>query len=735
MFYKTELDRYTVAKPTKMQTLSYRILTNQNEVAQLLPFVVEAADSDRDSLGFFPHQVFADYARKEQLFVAIASTAEGEKYVGHLLFSLSFPKGSVLQIFVSKESRRHNIASRLLGLLKTQLTELQFISIYARVAEELVDSNRFWEQQGFYAQRLAPGGLTRKRTIVVRSHELKTPQLFQSSGISAADPLGLDQDRDSNRPLFLLDLNVLFDLGPRRKRNDQTIALFRAERMDVCSLAISSEIVTELKRTSQTVKTDPMQDLASTLPSFPVPPEDEWNRLAVELVRIVFSLPSGQDDLTTNDVSDLRHLATAIHHQLPGFVTSDQRILDSAYKLRQQYGVEVISPNSFQAQDYQYGCVESHSSSSNVILICEPAREEDDEDIRELLRRLEIDVGSLSTKWAAYDGQKSGSFRMVVKVLDTIVGYLVWPKAIASGPITACLAVAENSGRAEDTVRLMLSHLLEQVEAGSIQLIRILCPAKQVVVREVAAAFGYTRSLLRPNELQKVAVKSFVSERNWSSVRKQLIEDCGVILPEISPVFKHVHQHTPVFRPDGEQVLVPLFKLETLLAPALFCLRGRSGVLVPVQKRYSEHLLQRTAQASLLPRAHVQLVQERHYLSGPSTIRSFSPGDLMLFYESGKAHGAAAVIAVARVIRSYQRHEAVLGDVDLTASVIVKSQLANIGKAKVKTVTVFDNLLALPTHVDLSQLRKIGCGEANQLITSRKITSEQVQCILEIGLQ
>lgn len=53
--------------------------------------------------------------------------------------------------------------------------------------------------------------------IVVRSHELASPQLFGMSGISSASPFGLDFAAGAKKLVYLLDMNVLFDLGPRRQ--------------------------------------------------------------------------------------------------------------------------------------------------------------------------------------------------------------------------------------------------------------------------------------------------------------------------------------------------------------------------------------------------------------------------------------------------------------------------------------------------------------------------------------
>ena len=57
-----------------------------------------------------------------------------------------------------------------------------------------------------------------------------------------------------------------------------------------------------------------------------------------------------------------------------------------------------------------------------------------------------------------------------------------------------------------------------------------------------------------------------------------------------------------------------------------------------------------------------------------------------------------------------------------------------IGTSKAKTVTAFDNLIVLPKPVPLSSLKRIGCGEPHQLITTRPITAEQLSKILSEAL-
>lgn len=65
---------------------------------------------------------------------------------------------------------------------------------------------------------------------------------------------------------------------------------------------------------------------------------------------------------------------------------------------------------------------------------------------------------------------------------------------------------------------------------------------------------------------------------------------------------------------------------------------------------------------------------------------------------------------------------------------ITDKRVASIGTSKTKTVTAFDNLIVLPRFVPLRSLQRLNCGEAHQLISTRPITSEQLNAILSEAL-
>lgn len=709
-----------------------RILDRYADVAPFVGSAIAAADSDKNSLGVFPASVFEDFARKEQLFIAVEGNTEALSYVGHLLFEARHPKGRVLQMFVRPPFRQCGIATLLLNHLKQHLTDHAFISLYARVAEDLQDANRFWESQGFYVQSIARGGETRNRTILVRSHELDTPQLFAASGVSASDPLGLCSTSAAEVPLFLLDLNVLFDLGPRRSRNEQVLDLFKSERAGYCQLALSTEITAELERTAAVGVTDPMLAYARIFPSFPAPVTKESETLAADLANIVFPERQRANALSCNDLSDLRHLATAVHHRLTGLITNDGSILNAAAKLNERYGIHIVSPAVFRTLSAGAAKEQLLDTSEIVSLSLTSISRSEEPAVRRLLSQLGVPVAAVVAEWAAVDSNERVSNRYGVWSQDSLIGYLTWPKTFGPGIVNVRAAVDETHAAASSAARLLLGCVIEQTTTGNTSQIRLKFPAKQAQMREIAAGLGFG-GLADDTWLTKLVVPGIIAPANWAQRAAEIFSVGRVRLPDTVPAYRNIDQQVRLVRPDGNVTYVPLMALETLLSPGLFCLPGRPAVITPVRSAFAEHLLAHSPQKSLLPHARAQLYKERHYVSGAATLKQFKRGSLILFYESGKGGGIGAIVAIARVKHAYLKSQDAMQNADLDPSVLDAAALQAIGESLVKTVTAFDNIVCLERPVARATLEKLGCGSPTQLLTTRAINETQLMGILQEG--
>jgi ribosomal protein S18 acetylase RimI-like enzyme len=685
-----------------------------------------AADAYRNALGFFAKSVYEEFARGGSLYVLAKKTSGRLSYAGHLLFSCRYPRAHVLQIFVLPEHRRHGKAGDLLRHLENSLTQQGFISIYARVAEDLAEANTFWEGKQFYVQRVEQGGASRNRKILVRSHELPSPQLFPASGISSTNPLGLSVPTSNDVPLFLLDLNVLFDVMPRRLRHEDAAALFQAERVTACRLAVSNEIREELKRTAHGGRTDPMEAYISIFPSFPLVHGAESEALLRELAALVFP---EERVLGDSDKSDLRHLATAIQHDLAGFITSDDAILTASSLIQTKYGLQVVSPAAFRMDSSPAVAGASFDVSSDSTLRLAPVTADEEPVVRVLLSKAGLSGSAIASVWCPAEAQVAS--RMAIWKGSTALGYLTWMNRFpGSETAVARIMVDETDLQALAAGRILLTHLLEQLASSGPRHIGLELPGHQSLLRELALGLGF-RGAPGQAQLTKLALGRVFTRTTWDAYRKELSTKGGPRLPDTVPDYRSIDQQITVFTPDGNQAHVSLDLLETLLSPALLCLPGRPAIITPIQRRFSEALLGHSRQTPLLPRGNASTYQDRHYLASPRSLSCFKRGALMFFYESGKQ---GTLVALARVRQAYLRPEDA-SSADLRQSVLTEANLADIGKSETKTVAVFDNIFHLPRGVPLSSLQRIGCGRPNDLITTRPITDTQLQEILVEAFQ
>ncbi len=712
------------------------ILERFHEVEPYLDRVIGWANSDRNALGFLPAQVFAEQARKGNLLIAATVAGQGGlEYAGHLLFDARQSKAKVLQIFVKPEMRHISVARRLLDRLKEHLTELHFISIYANVAEDLRDANSFWMKNGFYVQRIRPGGKARNRKILVRCHELSSPQLFERSGITTRNPFGLDMESHGDKPIYLLDLNVLFDLRPRRSRYTVTLDLFRAERHGVCQLALSAELKAELVRTAAAAPhSDPMHTWAAIFITFPLPPPAEKNHLVEALGSVVFPDRAQTGAYSANDLSDLTHLATAVHHRLAGFITNDDAILEVAKQLEVMFKVHISSPLIFETADELLDREELfETTTAGTTLLAGFLPIDGESKARQMLLRLGVSDSEAVSDWGAIDSTERNMLRSAVFRSENLAGYLASRRQISGSTITGRLAVDEAGPDADAVGRLLLNKLLFRAREAAPSRVHLKLAPKQVVARELAIGLGFAGDESGA-ALSKLVLNRIVTPNNWKETVSELSALAELRLPNICPDFNNIDQQLEVICPDGNRRYVRLQELESGLSPALFCLAGRPAVITPIQRGFAELLLEHLPQGSLLPRARATQYSERHYLSAEKTIKFFKRGTIILFYESSRHGGSMAIIAIARVQKAYLKPEGAITRADFDPSVLNSETLSSIGCSKSKTVTVFDNLMFFPKPVPLSYLKEIGCGSPNQLISTRPITSEQFNHVLNRAL-
>ena len=308
-------------------TPQFVIERNPSIVLQFLDRIRSEADSQRDALGFLPVKAYVEQILARKIILLLASADGDLSYAGHLMFGGLFPRLRIYQIAVAQPFRCHGGGCQLIRALMSQAEREGYLSISAYVAEDLVAANRFYERNGFVALRSRPGGATRDRKIIVRAREVESQSLLTLMSAKETIQLGSVQ-RGANSALYAIDLNVLFDLTKDRPRTRNADALFKAALGHEIRLVVTTELPSELIKSSARGDSDPLLSFAP---------------LSAIIERILFPNRDATKQLSTQNLSDIAQLAYATIGGAAGFITSDKAILKSREALLSQVHLDVIA--------------------------------------------------------------------------------------------------------------------------------------------------------------------------------------------------------------------------------------------------------------------------------------------------------------------------------------------------------------------------------------------------------
>lgn len=704
------------------------------DVLPFLPSVKAGADSAKEELGFLPEKVYDDLAISGKLLVATATAGGKEIYAGHLMFGGIYPHARVFQLFVDAHCRGNGIAGRLIDHLKERLTANQWLSIKASVADDLA-ANDVWAHMGFRIVRTRPGGSSRKRRINIRVLDLDTPSLLVlMRGTARQEGLRL-AERLFHRPIYLIDLNVLFDAIRKRPRSSSAAKVIRAGLSNSIRLMVTAEFTAELLRTSADTSNDPVLAFASQLDFLSRPPEKTVRSLVNKLAPVVFPDRAARGALTNRDMSDLIHIATAIHHGAAGFITSENAILRASGYLHDTHKIDVIGVEEF-ARIVDVGIRVPRVSTTNVASGPLRTRRNHESDLVQARIFLEAMRAEASFIHEALAYQGSPAQWLLVTGESGPLGFARWEvhgglKRVAD----VYLCVDEGHHAAETIIDHLVDAIPRELSGVAPTLVRLHIPSGQVMTRQATLSMGFLPPDGAPSgasKLQRLAVGRVISAENWNSVRQSLVSVAALSLPVQIPTFTAA---TPSLLVNTGQrdIEIPLTEIERGLSPVLFLFRGRDGVIVPIQEQYARELLGSSPQLSMLAPPEAILRQERVYISAPNTHRRMTPGTPMIFYESLDGNGRGCAIALARITASrvVSKVEA-LGKV-MQRGVLDDRTLEQRSVGAGVTETSFDNIFLFKSPVPLKRLRQLGCADGSNLISARTISFDKLAQVVKEG--
>lgn len=712
----------------------FEVERKPHEVPHLVQSVQTNADSNRDALGFLPGQAYEQAARQGTLFVAVDRRGQEARYAGHILFGATYPHAKIFQVYVASEHRKHGVGRLLVQTLLEFLEEKQYLSVTARVASEL-PSNAFWNSLKFKIVATKSGGMTRGRTINVRARQFNTPSLFgyrrPVSGIPLTDPL------PNFTTILALDLNVFFDVARRRPRSEYGAVVMSAAFNNIVRLTVTQEFANELRR-SATSTQDPILEFALQLPTLPAPPHGVSQQLIDELAAIVFPTRATAGTLTVQDKSDMTHLAIAAHHKITAFVTAEDALVRASQAIEIRFGIRVLHVKDLAET------IKSTTSVSSPLDIGFSDRDLRLSDVTAkhatAIRALADSVKlprELRSLALAEGVQASTRQSLAIAFEDEVICAAFWqPQSVLQGGLEALLLVDEDQVSSLVSVNALLNRLSRIASERGPARVQIIIPNSALGAQDVAIRYGFMRCSGSDPEVsryQRLSIGGLVDATSWTSVRQNLQVTADMRFAEDFASIADEELRIQFQNQNGNEFMIDLFDLETILSPTMFLLAGRGAVLAPIRASYANDLLGTAAQASLLPKPQAAILHERTYFSSVRNERLLAKGTPVVFYESGKSNGRSAAVAVARVTSTVVVAKSQIAAPLIDGGVVAEEDIKDLSSGAQIAATTMDNVMKLRKPVPLKYLREFGCIDASNLITSRPITSDQLQRIMTEG--
>jgi ribosomal protein S18 acetylase RimI-like enzyme len=709
----------------------YRAETDPAILLGHLASVRALADNEKEALGFLPEAAYRDAITRKRLIAMFARSDGSTLLAGFVLFSGVFPNARIQQVVVDPEHRRAGVASALVSALVSHLESRGYLVVTAAVASNLSWAQTFYEHNGFIARRTRKGGQARQRTIVLRSRELDTASLFALMTPPAVSDqtissLGLRPRSSFEAPLYVIDLNVLFDLLRQRSRSTIANRLFAAALAHQIRLAVAPEFIVELERTSQSETNDAVLKLARQLPRLPNFPKEDVDRLAATIHKVVFVAGSLSQAGTRQAESDARHLAEAALAWAAGYITSDNSLLNAREDLFRLVGVDVAGLDEFvellpmNERNRERGQLKGTEYQFRSAAV---------DETRRYLRAQGVSKPLIEDYLPAATGLHRISIRVVSENSEVVSAGICRAPSNVDAPARLLIHVRPDHIACETFAEHLLDEAIRECcHSGPVTIELQEIPGQSTVIR--AAKLRGFLPITNSDALIKVALGRPLTPGTWTSNVRRVRRRTGLILPNSLPS-DHVMNGISIKGPDGSKITVRLPALEAALGPALIIWPGRDGVIVPIGKSFADDLLGTADQFALFGRPNAAFVGLRTYFNSPRTAPMMRSGVPMLFYESKRSGGRGAVIAAARIVDATILRKEGVPDALMRRAVV--EDLEPLSTSTEVLATSFESLIQFPNPVGLDTLRQLGVIGTSNLRTTTPLPNDLLAAVLDLG--
>ena len=288
-----------------------------------LDSVDELMKRNGSTLGFLPRAALEDYLVKEGV---LGAKNQDGRLVGYLMYAGNRDRFRIAQLCVSDVRRGHGVARNLLDALKASASTQKVITLRCR---NDFSAHHMWPKLGFVPISESPGRskeghlLTFWRLQLARHDQLELFRANMSDDVLDA----------------VIDAQIFFDFDrPDSDLTQPSKALISDFFVDSVNLWFTDELLSEINRSSSASKREGARTRASQFLEVKHHPHLVDN-FEAKLKQI---LPSR----TTNQLSDIMHLAKTAASEINLFVTRDRLLLTKAAQIDDAVNVQVLSPTA-----------------------------------------------------------------------------------------------------------------------------------------------------------------------------------------------------------------------------------------------------------------------------------------------------------------------------------------------------------------------------------------------------
>jgi GNAT superfamily N-acetyltransferase len=696
----------------------FEVVDDRGRLVRALEQLVDIADLYKNEIGFWAKASITSAIDRNRLLAAIRP--EDEKVVGFLIYSGVFPTSKIQAVAVHPDFMRVGVAQLIMDAVIEKLEREGFMSVSARPAEDLHPAQAFYARNGFEVATTVEGGKARKRRIIIRERTLAVPSLFDALDDTSQAPRTTvlpTKDR-----IWVLDINVLFDLIKHgRDRYQRAYRVFGAALAGRINVAVTSEFQRELARSKPKQGADPIYELASALPTLHLDDMTGLSALTNEVHKLVFvQKGSGQAD-SVQAMSDSRHVAESIKGNASAFITSDGLMLSSRSEIRAKFGLDVAALDEFDDALGSYGLdVDLAQTNADGFTITGGTIEQ----IKPIVAACNAEA---LLSGFEQDSRLATTTITLTKALDgEVLGCLCLRKSQVFGEPTEVLLLCDQSkGTATHAVDALLAKIVGEIAAIGPQLVRVSTAQGQTVVSRTALEQGF-----RPAEgkhvFEKLMLGCPVTPQSHEAIQNKLRlviggAACDQLVPESFEGVDLLY----------EQERSEFDDLESFASPALFVANKRSVIIQPIGKLFADQLLGTTDQMNFLDQFGGATKSEKIYVCSGRKRSSYHVGQLVLFYESSRTGGRAAVVAAANVKSVTLLDKKKVTKQNLSQTVL--DSVAEFSSTNEVTLVRFSNLLRFPTPVGLPRLKALGAHSGQNFVSATRIETAVGQSILTEG--